>query len=176
VIALKICRARANAPRREGAAPRPSGQLGDGRTTDRATPTPIASLADVASIAAGSKHHVAVKRDGTAWAWGRNNDGQLGSDGGRFSSNPAQVRERSRWQRRPRTSDHTKRRSAFLLMIMRQRTSIQRRVPELRDERRQEDLLFDGHAPQQPAPKRLSPGGVAEHAEPARGLRGKVPQ
>ena len=31
-----------------------------------------------ASVSAGSYHTVAIKTDGTLWAWGRNNYGQLG--------------------------------------------------------------------------------------------------
>jgi alpha-tubulin suppressor-like RCC1 family protein len=34
------------------------------------------------SVAAGSKHRVALKTDGTLWAWGSNHHGQLGDGGG----------------------------------------------------------------------------------------------
>ena len=54
------------------------GQLGDGTTTDRHSPTRIGSDTDWASVAAGSYHTLALKSDGTLWAWGRNNRGQLG--------------------------------------------------------------------------------------------------
>jgi len=35
-------------------------------------------LTGVVAIAAGNHHTVALKEDGTVWAWGRNSDGQLG--------------------------------------------------------------------------------------------------
>ena len=59
-----------------------AGQLGDGtRTalhTGRATPAPVLGLSGIADIAAGGEHAVARKTDGTVWAWGNNNRGQLG--------------------------------------------------------------------------------------------------
>ncbi len=59
------------------------GQLGDGTKTHRLTPAPVklsdgAPLAGVIAIAAGCWHSVALKADGSAWAWGYNEDGQLG--------------------------------------------------------------------------------------------------
>lgn len=35
-------------------------------------------LQDVIDIAAGADHYLALKHDGTVWAWGKNQDGQLG--------------------------------------------------------------------------------------------------
>jgi alpha-tubulin suppressor-like RCC1 family protein len=55
------------------------GQLGDGTTQDRTTPTVINGLpANVVQIAAGSRHSLAVTADGTVYAWGSNDEGQLG--------------------------------------------------------------------------------------------------
>lgn len=57
------------------------GVVGDNSTTDRYTPTPAQTsggLTDVSAIAAGSSHTVALKEDGTVWAWGRGYYGALG--------------------------------------------------------------------------------------------------
>jgi len=54
------------------------GQLGDGTTEDRLTPTRVIGLYNVVSISGGSHHSLAMKSDGTIWAWGDNRYGQLG--------------------------------------------------------------------------------------------------
>lgn len=54
------------------------GQLGDGTTTDRYTPVQVQGLSGVVAVAAGSDHSLALKSDGTLWAWGYNGYGQLG--------------------------------------------------------------------------------------------------
>ena len=56
----------------------PLGQLGDGTTTDRPSPTAVSGLGDVASVASGIYHNLALRTDGTVWAWGWNAYGQLG--------------------------------------------------------------------------------------------------
>ncbi|MCL2048727.1 MAG: hypothetical protein FWG87_08365, partial [Defluviitaleaceae bacterium] len=56
-----------------------AGQLGDDTTTDSPTPVQVTGLTGVTAVsAAGGYHTVAVKTDGTVWAWGQNTDGQLG--------------------------------------------------------------------------------------------------
>jgi hypothetical protein len=40
----------------------------------------VSGLADVASIAAGSQHGLALKRDGSLWTWDWNDYGQLGKE------------------------------------------------------------------------------------------------
>lgn len=49
-----------------------SGVFGDGTfVTERSIPGRVAFLTDVADIAAGTNHAVAVKSDGSVWSWGR---------------------------------------------------------------------------------------------------------
>ena len=55
-----------------------NGQLGDGTTTNRATPGLVSGLTGVISIAGGSGHSLALKSDGTVLAWGYNFFGGLG--------------------------------------------------------------------------------------------------
>ena len=55
------------------------GQLGDGTTTVRSTPTLIPGLTNVVAVAAGESHSLALKNDGSVWAWGLNAHGQLGN-------------------------------------------------------------------------------------------------
>jgi alpha-tubulin suppressor-like RCC1 family protein len=54
------------------------GQLGQGNTVDRFTPTGGPSLTNVIAVAAGELNGYALRSDGTVWAWGsafRNGDG-----------------------------------------------------------------------------------------------------
>jgi len=48
-------------------------------------------LSDVVSIAAGDGFYLALKNDGTVWAWGGNGYGQLGDSTGIDSSTPVRV-------------------------------------------------------------------------------------
>jgi alpha-tubulin suppressor-like RCC1 family protein len=62
------------------------GQLGDGNYSggyNRFTPEKIATAADGPwiDIAAGAVHSLALKADGTVWAWGSNFSGQIGNGG-----------------------------------------------------------------------------------------------
>src|SRR2546422_330853 len=53
------------------------GELGDGTTTGKNSPTQIGTDTKWVSIAVGSYHTIALKSDGTLWAWGYNGYGQL---------------------------------------------------------------------------------------------------
>jgi alpha-tubulin suppressor-like RCC1 family protein len=57
------------------------GQLGDGTTIDKATPVQIGSERNWQhlSTSLSGDHSLAIKSDGTLWAWGKNEDGQLGT-------------------------------------------------------------------------------------------------
>jgi len=76
---------------------RSHGQLGDGtcKTGQPApTPIPVPGLTDIRSIAAGGQHSLALRRDGTLYAWGNNWNGQLGrekSNSERHSATPRPV-------------------------------------------------------------------------------------
>ena len=60
------------------------GQLGNGKTSNSSLPVKVkigggsVDLTGVVSIAAGYYNSFAVRKDGTVWAWGYNNYGQLG--------------------------------------------------------------------------------------------------
>jgi alpha-tubulin suppressor-like RCC1 family protein len=73
------------------------GQLGDGTTTDKLNPVQMklangTSLYNIISIAGGDHHTIALNRDGTVWACGWNNCGQLGDGTTTNRSNPVQVK------------------------------------------------------------------------------------
>jgi len=67
------------------------GQLGNGSNTDSHVPVQVSNLCanlcgltNVIAIAADGNHSLALKKDGTVWAWGNNVNGQLGN--GTFAS------------------------------------------------------------------------------------------
>ena len=79
------------------------GQLGLGNSgvgTDRNVPTQVGTDTNWASVAAGNYHSLAVKTDGTLWAWGYNIDGELGLGDNGFGTDrnvPAQVGAGTSW-------------------------------------------------------------------------------
>jgi len=69
-----------------------NGQLGDGTTTNRYTPTKVTGLpTDVVKVTAGSAHSLALTSSGSIYAWGYNYYGQLGDGTTNASSVPKQV-------------------------------------------------------------------------------------
>jgi alpha-tubulin suppressor-like RCC1 family protein len=68
------------------------GQLGDGTTVNKNTPSQVKGpggigfLTNIIAVAAGNNHSLALKDDGTVWAWGNNIDGRLG-DGSKANKN-----------------------------------------------------------------------------------------
>ena len=68
-----------------------SGQLGDGTTVSRSSPSTTAGRGtNWCQISAGY-HAAAIKTDGSAWTWGCNNCGQLGNNSVANTSSPGTV-------------------------------------------------------------------------------------
>ena len=55
------------------------------------SPTHLPNLSNVKAVAANYAHSLALKNDGTVWAWGDNNYGQLGDGTRQHRSTPVQV-------------------------------------------------------------------------------------
>ena len=69
-----------------------SGQLGNGSTADSWSAVKIAmGSLNIAALAAGTDHVLALNIDGTVWAWGNNSAGELGNGTAINSSVPVQV-------------------------------------------------------------------------------------
>jgi alpha-tubulin suppressor-like RCC1 family protein/subtilisin family serine protease len=71
-----------------------AGQLGDGTTTPsypsgRPTPVKVSGLSGVTDVSSGSSYSLALKADGTVWAWGANGSGVLGD--GTYTNRTAPV-------------------------------------------------------------------------------------
>jgi alpha-tubulin suppressor-like RCC1 family protein len=74
------------------------GQLGDGTTIDRHSPVKVSDLERVSAIVAGrlqniSHNSLALREDGTVWAWGYNGYGQLGDGTTTNRDRPVKVLE-----------------------------------------------------------------------------------
>jgi alpha-tubulin suppressor-like RCC1 family protein len=73
------------------------GQLGNGTTTSSDTPVQVVGpggsgvLANAVAIAGGEYHSLALRSDGTVWAWGFGADGELGNGMTTYSDTPVQV-------------------------------------------------------------------------------------
>ncbi|HKR03709.1 MAG TPA: T9SS type A sorting domain-containing protein [Bacteroidia bacterium] len=69
-----------------------SGQLGNGTTGgSNNVPIQVTGLTGVIAIAGGGAHSLALKNDGTVWAWGFNSYGALGNGTNTDSNIPIQV-------------------------------------------------------------------------------------
>jgi alpha-tubulin suppressor-like RCC1 family protein len=68
------------------------GSLGlAGNGQEITTPGQIQGISDVVAVAGGAYHVVALKRDMTVWAWGRNYQGELGNGNTTQSSTPVRA-------------------------------------------------------------------------------------
>ena len=68
-----------------------SGQLGDGSTTDRASPVLVTGLSSGATAVSAGERHTCAVVNGGAKCWGGNGDGQLGDGSGVDSATPVDV-------------------------------------------------------------------------------------
>ena len=74
------------------------GQLGLGNTTSYSSPKQVGSLTNWSKLSQSiSPSLLCVKTDGTLWAWGRNNFGQLGLGDTTNRSSPVQVGALTNW-------------------------------------------------------------------------------
>src|SRR5437016_8031246 len=76
------------------------GQLGDGTTAPlncspgscgSSAPVQVVGITSAAAVIAGGYHTCALLADGTAWCWGRSDDGQLGNGARASASTPVPV-------------------------------------------------------------------------------------
>ena len=76
------------------------GELGNGGilNDDRVAPLQIGTSTDWQSIKCGAQFSIGLKTDGTLWAWGRNNTGQLGDGTTTNRGIPAQVGTDTDWE------------------------------------------------------------------------------
>lgn len=74
------------------------GQVGDGTTVSKSSPTQIGSDTSWSVVAGGGgTWSAAIKSDGTLWAWGRSNQGQLGQNDLVSRSSPVQIGALTDW-------------------------------------------------------------------------------
>jgi len=77
------------------------GQLGDGTYgpyTSKNSPTLISADIDWRFVYAGQYHTLAIKKDGTLWAWGLNDRGQLGDGTNINRASPLRITSTADWQ------------------------------------------------------------------------------
>ncbi len=76
-----------------GASLKNQGRVSFGPGADSYSPDLVRGVADAKAVAAGGSHSAALKDDGTVWAWGGNEDGQLGQGaaGGNDRTSPVRV-------------------------------------------------------------------------------------
>ena len=83
-------------------------QLGDGTTTDRRVPTPVAASASFSAVSAGGAHTCALTPEGVAYCWGENGLGQLGIGSDEHeTTHPTQVDTEARFTSISAGRNHT---------------------------------------------------------------------
>ena len=86
-----------------------SGRLGIGPTyvLQQTTPIQVGLDTDWATVAAGRRHSIGIKTDGTLWAWGDNSYGELGNGTTTDSDVPIQVGTDNDWVEVSTAGSHT---------------------------------------------------------------------
>jgi len=75
-----------------------SGRTGLGLTTgNTTTPTQVGAAWDWAYVSAGGPHTVAIRTDGSLWAWGFNTNGQLGDGTTTQRTSPTRIGTATDW-------------------------------------------------------------------------------
>jgi alpha-tubulin suppressor-like RCC1 family protein len=68
------------------------GRLGDNSTVDKSSPVSVVGgYTDWCQISAGRAHSLAIRQNGTAWAWGQGSAGRLGDGAATTKSSPVSV-------------------------------------------------------------------------------------
>lgn len=77
-----------------------NGQLGDGTTTTRTTPTQIGTATDWKSLGVGIISNFAIKNNGTLWGWGQDYNGTITgtSNSNLMFSRPTQIGTDTNWK------------------------------------------------------------------------------
>jgi alpha-tubulin suppressor-like RCC1 family protein len=83
------------------------GQLGLNDIVDRNSPVQVGSLLTWNNVAAGDRHTLATKTDGSLWAWGQNTSGELGLGNVAHRSSPVQVGSLLTWNKVACKYQHT---------------------------------------------------------------------
>ena len=66
--------------------------MGDGSLQQQRIPIQVQNLTDVVAVSAGASHTVALRNDGTVWAWGSNFRGNLGDGTNYRRTTPVQAK------------------------------------------------------------------------------------
>ena len=75
------------------------GQLGDGITGDKNTPTRIGNAINWKKISAGNVHNLAITETGELYAWGGNDYGELGDGTTANKDRPAKIGNAKKWKK-----------------------------------------------------------------------------
>jgi alpha-tubulin suppressor-like RCC1 family protein len=70
---------------------------GTGATLNRSSPIQVGALTNWSKVATGQYNMLAIKTDGTLWAWGRNSYGALGTNDTVSYSSPVQIGALTNW-------------------------------------------------------------------------------